>query len=455
MYFNQALKVNEMLQIRKGGYMPRKATKPAEQAEENAVENKELEAGKKKAGRKTTAEKKAEKSEKETPDAQEKADDELYTDEMLDAAENEIESRENERKQQAPLNPQLEEIMKMISSIAGTNVLTEKQRSKQARKNKEKDILYDDEVATASDQIRDEIEAISDAYKITTNKRQAPRILYGKVTSVLNEPNMPIMVSVIPENMRGFVKIRIPDMLFLAPSIYKDFKVELSDDEATKELKRKYLQDELVAYIGANVAFVIQQFDEPEKLAIANRLVAMDLLTKLNYIRPDKRDKDGRPRVFEGLKVAAEVIAVRKDRIRVNVQGVDTTIHSGRDLSSVALQSLPEEFKNGDKFYVKVKEIKNSEVKVDRKYNLREIVVSKTEGEPKESDLFFSSFTIGQICGATVKRIEDGSVFVRLENKMDAMCPIPTVCAFHPGDIVNVIITKMEDDTKFIYGKVI
>lgn len=403
--------------------------------------------------------------EEEEPEDEDSEDDEElddeYTEEMLDEAENQIKNRnkaeDEEEANSQVANPQVMEIIQMLQGLVDTNVLTEKKRLRAARKNADKDILLEDDVTTAQEQELHEINAIAEAYRISKNYRnQAPRLIYGKVTSVIAEPGKPIMVAVIPENMRGFVKIHIPEMLFLAPCIYNGFKPELSDDEETRNLKRKYLRDELVAYIGANVSFVIQEFDEKEKLALANRVAAMDLITRLNYVRPNKKDPDNRPEIFEGLRVAAEVLAVRKDRIRINVKGVDTTITSGRELSSVALENLTNEFKVGDKFYVKVKEIKSGRTKIDRTYaHLKEIKVSKTEGEPKESDLFFSSFQVGQICGATVKRIEDNNIFVRLEDKMDAMCPIPTVGVPNVGSIVNVKITKMEDEKKFIYAKVI
>lgn len=58
--------------------------------------------------------------------------------------------------------------------------------------------------------------------------------------------------------------------------------------------------------------------------------------------------------------VSALVTGVRKDRIRVNVMGAETTIHS-EELSHTTLESLDREFEVGDAFEVKVSDIQEYE----------------------------------------------------------------------------------------------
>ena len=67
--------------------------------------------------------------------------------------------------------------------------------------------------------------------------------------------------------------------------------------------------------------------------------------------------------MVEGVKALAKVVCVRKDRVKVEVCGAETTIIS-KELSWLALGVITDEFSINDQFYVRVSNIK--EYRYDR-----------------------------------------------------------------------------------------
>lgn len=62
-----------------------------------------------------------------------------------------------------------------------------------------------------------------------------------------------------------------------------------------------------------------------------------------------EKTADGTPEMVNGLRAQAEIVAVRRDRVRVNVLGAETTILS-RDMSWLSLGVLTDEFRIGQRF---------------------------------------------------------------------------------------------------------
>ena len=94
----------------------------------------------------------------------------------------------------------------------------------------------------------------------------------------------------------------------------------------------------------------------------------------------------------------AGIILIRKDRVKVEVCGAETTIIS-KELSWLALGVITDEFSINDQFYVRVSNIK--EYRYDRldgaACRLVTISASKRDAEPKPAEQYYDSFELVQI----------------------------------------------------------
>lgn len=272
----------------------------------------------------------------------------------------------------------------------------------------------------------------------------APMILTG-ITTRLQEISGRtwFVVTEINENKKPIytdITVKIPASQFFAYN-----KADYEGPEGAKHFQR-----ECVSRLNSEVRFIVYDVDEKEGIAIGSRLAALERDGIANYY---KKQADGVPKICEGMKIPARVIGVRKDRVRVEVRGADTTM-SNRDLSWTSLDVLTDEFKTGEGFMVKVSNIRFEKYEADGKvYNLCKIDASRKEAMVNPADKYYEDFNVGDIVVGTIKS-EAGpmGVFVNLDNKMDALCENPLHGVPGKGMRCTVQIVKKMDETKRIKG---
>ncbi len=327
--------------------------------------------------------------------------------------------------------------------------LYEKRRTKMASKEEKKELYKEDRAIakvkkesalTEKEERRKEFQYLMEAARSVP-----PAILSGYVVGFETTANGYDLVEVQLENSKAKVPIKMPpEHLFPhSPGTYAD------------EMGKIHLRNEIAARMGAKVNFLIMNVNEKEGLVFGSCVAAQALQGDINYVRI--RADNATPRVIEGMLVEARVVGVRKDRIRVNVAGVETTIHSGRDLAWTSLSSLKEEFRIGDTFYVKVLEIVPYVYTAGgREYNMIRLKVSRSQAMTNPADLYFKDFHEGQIVSGIIKaEAHENGVFVTLQNKMDAVCYIPSSGMVVMGKMCTVKITKCNEEKKQLTGQII
>ena len=250
-----------------------------------------------------------------------------------------------------------------------------------------------------------------------------PLILDGEIVSVSKTDNDIVLAHVNVNGTENLYDVCIPaSQLYFEANAYR----------------RKYGADYQVRQVGrwkhAKIRFTISYVDEKEMFAYASRINAMQIDMRANYI---KQQSNNYPKICIGKKVPANVVAVRKDSLVVEVGGVD--VRMGREeISYLSIADVRSEFKVGDTFLVVVKSIEVRPAEktfIDEKqYTTLDMVVSRAEAYGDPHDVYYKHFRPGMdTTGVITSEIMGGGVFVRLQNKMDALCSVslenPTIGA--------------------------
>lgn len=226
-----------------------------------------------------------------------------------------------------------------------------------------------------------------------------------------------------------------------------------SPDDYAGPKGRENLENELVSRIGAHIEFMLYRIDEKNKIGGASRLNAMSDRAVMNFI---KVREDGKPEFVPGMKTNAKVIAVRNNKLVVEVHGVETTIR-GRDMGYGTFNRMHELYQIGDEPLVLIKGITNVMVKgAAKEYPYVKLDVSIRDAQQDPAIEAFSKYRVHDVVrGRVVNASEGGGLFVSLDDKIDCMCPYPKTRdgkIIAPGDEVPVMITNMDEETRRIRG---
>ena len=262
-----------------------------------------------------------------------------------------------------------------------------------------------------------------------------PTILTGTIVGIEETPNGYMIAQITTKGTSGEIMVKIPvTHLF----VYNPKDYEGQEGQG-------YLQNELVSRINSEIHFLVYNFHEGDDFAYGSRLAAMEMEGRMNYIKPQR---DGLPRVCEGMIAEARVLAVRKDRLRVEVAGIETTILSGRELSWTALSDLRDEFEIGQKFMVKIMSVKAEKLAIgSREFKLIKIEVSKSKAESNPAEKYYHQFKVGQVVSGKIKsKVRNEGIFVTIQGKMDVLCSIPPIGFPEQGKLCTVRIMKCDDE---------
>lgn len=224
---------------------------------------------------------------------------------------------------------------------------------------------------------------------------------------------------------------------------------QYAGEEGKNELRKK-----LQRRIGTEIHLCIYDVREKEGIAIGSRLTAEALRVNKWYIKKD--EKDGMPKLIEGMLAEATVIEVHNSYLNIEVAGAEGTIQH-TELSYNHLSTLYDEYRIGDKINVKIKKITFFDYESDnQKYRLARVETSAKEAQASPADKFFHQFHVGDVCAGVIKsEASETGVFVNLRGKMDCLCPIPASKRATVNSPCGVRITKMDDEQKRIFGEII
>lgn len=296
-------------------------------------------------------------------------------------------------------------------------------------------------VKTHEDYLKDEYQILKAA------SRSVPKtILGGVLTGITHDEDERIYMTVLLDNSKGLYRILIP-VCELFPVDFSYYAKYGADGE-------KYLTNELKSRIGGHIEFTVYKLLEREKTAIVSRVEAMEIKS-FEYFR--KKQSDGKPDIVDGEKAVAKIINVRRDRITVEIMGAETVI-PWRELSWLSLSALQDEFKKGDEIIVKVSNIKTFDYLGEdkRKHVLVSLDASKRAAEKNPAEIYYDYFNIGDTSMGVITNVNDEKgVFIRLQDKMDCLCPFPSMGQAEKGKPCVVSITRKTDADKRIFGRIV
>lgn len=210
----------------------------------------------------------------------------------------------------------------------------------------------------------------------------------------------------------------------LIPS-YELFPYKVTDNRSPEQ--EAIIHNRMYDMIGSEIEFVILHVQKGKKLAFASRLQALDDNGWANYKR---ETRSGKPRIKVGDIAEAQVVAVRKHGIIVDVNGAECILNCNPESNHLSwdyLEDCHELFKINDIIPVKVNEINTVTHKVyNRTYNLIRAKVSHKETIENPIDKYWDSIRVGEIGLATVTNISDARVFCKYKNRVDILCKAPS-----------------------------
>ena len=253
----------------------------------------------------------------------------------------------------------------------------------------------------------------------------------------------------------GTFKVLIPSFALFVYNT-DGYKSGVLDENVQRQVER-YINN----MIGSTVQFIAYHVDKKERYAICDRLKALEIIGKQNYLQIQRGDDA--PRLTPGMLAAAKVIRVSRESITLCTLGSDCTISSDPDKNGMNEVSwgrpgdCRDLYKPGDEVVVKVLSVDRVPVKMnDKSYMLIKTKVSIRQASSNPLDKYFDEFTEGAHYISTVTSVTDAGVFVNLVDKVPALVAFPKYGAIpERGENRIVMITQKKIDSdgrKLIYG---
>ena len=316
-----------------------------------------------------------------------------------------------------------------------------------ASKKEKKEIYKKESVFTIN--AEDRIETESDYRKTTWRE-----LLRSLNTGAVLEGTLMSCVQTGNGFVLGVVTYRDATVYIPAPFLFEfDPAAERTDSPTRAQVYYTNLR------LGMEVKFVVKKAEEFNKenpeggpVAYASRLDAISTVAKDYYV---DTMSTGKSKIMEGALVRGKVTYLTRAGLGMEIQGADTFIPVTELTWKNVNDVRQEEYYVGQELTVKILSIEKVKHQAnDRTFNLIHVEASVKQATANPADKFYKDFRIDQICLAEVTRIVDEGVFVFLAGKRDAFCKAPRNFETPPiGSLVQVKITRMEDDTKRIYAE--
>lgn len=214
---------------------------------------------------------------------------------------------------------------------------------------------------------------------------------------------------------------------------YKDIKVLIPITHLAVNKQSKSL---IRGMLGAEIDFIILEFDNVANIAIGSRIDAMELRAKIEIPKLKKNDV-----------IRVRIIAVGLKHIIVDMYGKEIIIKAD-NLKHTYIVNCKDIYKVGDYLQVRIKNI-------DIENNIFELSAKDFEDNPFKNIRKYISLN-GEYTGIVIAFPKQRSgILVQLDNS-NVTCLVRVPARFnnfpHFKDKVLIKVTEIKEDKKFIYG---
>lgn len=226
---------------------------------------------------------------------------------------------------------------------------------------------------------------------------------------------------------KGFrVAIPLTEMVFIKHTGQGEYNKQL-DREA--KLINKML--------GAEIDFMIRGIDTNSRSIVASRKDAMMKKRQTFYM---ERDANGVHRIYHGRIVQARIISVAEKAVRVEIFGVETTIHP-KDLAWYWISDARDYFSIGDTILLRILSVTRDNIE-----DIRVTADARSLQADTSRDVLSRCRVQSKYAGK-VTDVHRGVVYMRLSNGVNA---VAHSCLDHrtPGkkDDVTFVVTKLDEE---------
>ena len=212
-------------------------------------------------------------------------------------------------------------------------------------------------------------------------------------------------------------------------------------------------------WIGTDIQVVITKVYQKSLQAYASRLMASEMLAKYYF----RRIANGRtkPMFTEGSKVKAQIVEVKRDRVRVSVYGQDAWVKAD-ECFWVFEGPLYDVLHVGEWVNVLILECANDWIYENQEhaYHLAKLTVSIKQARPNPAAKNFKNYEKGGIYEARplFVRHNNGQIMCTLgkdEKAINILCRPSAVGNTIMGGYVKVMVDGKDEDTFRIWGHII
>ena len=190
--------------------------------------------------------------------------------------------------------------------------------------------------------------------------------------------------------------------------------------------------------LGAEIDFIVTQYDSMANIAIASRIEAMELRANIEI-----------PKLKQNDTIIVRIIAVGIKHILVDMYGKEVIIKV-QNLKHIYIVNCKEIYRVGEYLTVKIK-------RIDRENNIYELSAKEFEENPFKNIRKYIILN-GEYTGNVIGFPKGNSgILVQLDNsKVTTMCRIPARFNNYPhfNDKVLIKITEINESKKYIYSYV-
>ena len=188
--------------------------------------------------------------------------------------------------------------------------------------------------------------------------------------------------------------------------------------------------------LGAEIDFIVLEYDSISNIAIASRIEAMELRASIEI-----------PKLKQNDTIKVRIIAIGIKHILVDMYGKEVIIKA-QNLKHIYIVNCKDIYKVGEYLRVKIK-------KLDIENNIYELSAKEFEENPFKNIRKYLVLN-GEYTGTVIAFPKGNSgVLVQLDNsKVTTLCRIPARFNNYPhfNDKVLIKVTEINENKKFIYS---
>ena len=259
--------------------------------------------------------------------------------------------------------------------------------------------------------------------------KKTGKILTDTITGIEQHGNVKVAVL-----YHGDLKVIIP----------ADFLIPSSSVPKSAENYQAAIGNSTIKHLGAEVDYIVEEFDNVNNVAIANRLKAMKAKQKHYYFGYDRQ---GNKYLYPDAYCEARVVSVIRNGVFVEVFGVETFVKLS-ELSYQRIVNTKDHFATGMTVLVKVLALDTSD-----KDNIK-IAVSIKQAKENPASKALSKISVGNYYMGTVTMVDIYGVFVSLDCGIDCLCKHPLYERPVRGERASVRIAGVSDKTNQVWGDI-